>query len=401
MDLLLKQLREQAKKYEGLRIDSYIRQGSAREGLKVLNANEFDTMLEFHIEGLEGRIDHAPITNAAGKSIPGFCKLRIYGVSFERLEKICPRMFKEGVFVQHGDEVYLSSKVLHEKIFESMVDTARHVITTAMQDTSRFLRKASSFRLYRKMNPPAINVTIQLCYNDILKKEIDVDLVPAFQLRKDERTTYEGHQINCPIHAVCKWVGKVERDERLVWDVKTTGYEKHILDMARQSRRKLYIVTALRIVKTYFVKKLKHAKDHNITPPHIVTVLKSYHLKQIAFYLLYYLCHKYPSRPLPCAKTAFEYFLNLLLICLRSKSLPHFFYSGTNVGTMLPGFPQNYGFQLRYNMFQKINDESLARAAQSFIDEMMPELGVSFGVVDPHQAQVYDMFESLAVSHAM
>ncbi|XP_052230415.1 uncharacterized protein LOC127844338 isoform X3 [Dreissena polymorpha] len=50
---------------------------------------------------------------------------------------------------------------------------------------------------------------------------------------------------------------------------------------------------------------------------------------------------------------------------------------------------------------KKINDESLARAAQSFIDEMMPELGVSFGVVDPHQAQVYDMFESLAVSHAM
>ncbi|KAH3775159.1 uncharacterized protein LOC127844341 isoform X1 [Dreissena polymorpha] len=45
MDLLLKQLREQAKKYEGLRIDSYIRQGSAREGLKVLDANEFDTLL--------------------------------------------------------------------------------------------------------------------------------------------------------------------------------------------------------------------------------------------------------------------------------------------------------------------------------------------------------------------
>ncbi|KAH3773070.1 hypothetical protein DPMN_174421 [Dreissena polymorpha] len=87
MDLLLKQLREQANKYEGLRMDSYIRQESARESLKVLDANEFDTLLEFHIESHKGHIDHSAITNASGKTIPGFCNLRIYGLTMDKLEK--------------------------------------------------------------------------------------------------------------------------------------------------------------------------------------------------------------------------------------------------------------------------------------------------------------------------
>ncbi|WAQ98330.1 hypothetical protein MAR_022703 [Mya arenaria] len=48
MNLLLKELRCQAEHFEGLRIDSYVRQGSSREGLKVLKADEYDAMLEFN-----------------------------------------------------------------------------------------------------------------------------------------------------------------------------------------------------------------------------------------------------------------------------------------------------------------------------------------------------------------
>ncbi|KAH3773069.1 hypothetical protein DPMN_174420 [Dreissena polymorpha] len=73
-----------------------------------------------------------------------------------------------------------------------MVDTARHMITTTLLSDNGVLKKASSFQLCRKMNPPAINVTIELWYNDSIEKKIDVDLVPAFLLRYDEKT-YEGH----------------------------------------------------------------------------------------------------------------------------------------------------------------------------------------------------------------
>ena len=73
------------------------------------------------------------------------------------------------------------------------------------------------------------------------------------------------------------------------------------------------------------------------------------------------------------------------------------------MGTMLPGFPQNYGFQLRYNMFQKINDGSLEIALKSLIAEMIPDLGFVYGGTgcDPHREQVRAMFESLVVSHMM
>jgi hypothetical protein len=50
MELLLKELRVKASTdYEHLRIDSYIRQGSSRDGLKVIKPDEYDTVLEFHI----------------------------------------------------------------------------------------------------------------------------------------------------------------------------------------------------------------------------------------------------------------------------------------------------------------------------------------------------------------
>ena len=43
--------------------------------------------------------------------------------------------------------------------------------------------------------------------------------------------------------------------------------------------RNMYILTALRIVKTYFVRTKAIAKEADHAPPQIVTVLKSYHLK--------------------------------------------------------------------------------------------------------------------------
>lgn len=47
MELLQNELRVKAVNYEHLRIDSYIRQGSSRDGLKVVAPDEFDTHIEF------------------------------------------------------------------------------------------------------------------------------------------------------------------------------------------------------------------------------------------------------------------------------------------------------------------------------------------------------------------
>ncbi|XP_052230411.1 uncharacterized protein LOC127844338 isoform X1 [Dreissena polymorpha] len=399
MDLILKQLQELAGKYEGLCIKEYIRQGSAREGLKVINANEFDMLLEFHIEGLDDVIDYASITNSAGRSIPGSCNLKMNGVRFEKLQKMFPTLTREGVFVRYRNGLYLSSKILHERIFESMVDTAINQISLTMGKLSSFSRR---LQLKRKINPPSINVNIKVVCDGQPTKEIDVDLVPAYRLREDKTTRYEERFLNCPIHAVCKWVTQVESAERIVWDLKTLGYEKHILDVARENRRKLFILTALRIVKTYFVRRSKYAKISGVAPPQLVTVLKSYQLKQIAFYALYYLCHRFPDIPLKGATEALAYYLELLDITLVSKRLPHFFYGCSIVNKMLPGFPQNFGFQLRYNLFQTIDDESLSRARQSLCDDLIPDLGFKFGVVlNVSRSRVRDSFLSFVQSQTV
>ncbi|WAQ98318.1 hypothetical protein MAR_022691 [Mya arenaria] len=285
MELLIKELKSQANaNYEGLRIDSYVRQGSSREGLKVLKADEFDEMLEFHFDGLE----------------------KIQGVDMAYLRGRYPTLYAKSVFIESDGKFYLSSKYLHTKVFQSIVDTATININKAIDHHNRIESQMSKFGLRRLMNPPSVNVKINLkggvTYDEwggvktSEDKEIDLDLVPAFLLRRTN-----GALLQCPIHAICKWAEEDSFkalefvDQNLKWDVKSVGYERHILDVARTDKKMRIILTALRIVKTCFVKTKDDARDSGRSPHQIVTVLKSYYLKQAAFYLIMYLCHKYPQ----------------------------------------------------------------------------------------------------------
>ncbi|WAQ98331.1 hypothetical protein MAR_022704 [Mya arenaria] len=369
MELLLKELKSlTVKHYRGLRIDSYVRQGSSREGLKVLKADEFDAMLEFHFDGLESKIDETFLKNSDGYRIPGHCYLEINGVDLNDLRNEYQGLHAKSVFIESAGKLYLSSKNLHTKVFQSMVDKAiekinqqiyNHEITTG-QKCSFGLKNDRT--LTRKMNPPSINVTItfkrDLIYERVGRvradKELDLDFVPAFLLRRDKTTTYEGVLLNCPIHAICKWAEENSFkaldfvDQNLIWDVKSLGYERHILDVARRDKRKLYILTALRILKTYFVKTKEIARQSGGTPPQIVALLKSYHLKQLAFYLINFLCHKYPNFEVDGVQKALLYFFCIIRIALKEKHLPHLFFSENSViETMLPGYPRLPGPKLR------------------------------------------------------
>lgn len=398
MDLLLKELRAQATKYEGLRIDSYIRQGSSRDGLKVIAADEFDIILEFHIEGLEGKIHQRTIYKNGSRSVPGFCFMVVESISMEKLAVKFPQLYREGVFVLQNGIVHISSRCLYQKVFESMFDKACNKIVAEISSCTEF-GQTTNFSLKRKMNPPAINITILLDDDDHKKfmkagqpknlsnlvKEIDVDVVPGFLLRYDMETKYEGVALKCPIHAVCKWAEE-ERSRALdfvntclVWDVKTTGYEKHLLDVARRDRKKLYILTALRIVKTYFTRTKTIAKEAGHPPPQIVTVLKSYHLKQIAIYLLYYLCHVHPQYRLYGTHRATLYFIDMMTTALEAGHLPHFFYSNNKVQVMLPGYPSPTEEQLKYDLFRGISRAALDQAKQSHSNHLIPNLGFNFG----------------------
>ena len=390
MDMVLERLRSES--FEGIRIDSYIRQGSSREGLKVVEPDEFDAMLEFHIEGLEGKINQESILDQDNRHVSGFCFMKIDGVDMAYLRKRYPRLVERGLFVEQGGRILLSSKSLYERFFKSLVDKAT--------DTIRESNMYKNLVITRKDNPPAVNVQIRNNgFDPTLPSVIDIDFVPAFRLRVDETTTYEGTPLNCPIHAVCKWSPPESFkalefvDSEIVWNVKTTGYEIHILDVARNDTRKSIILTALRIVKTYFT-KTKHSSN---SPPPLVKIVKTYHLKQIAFYILYYLCHVHRNYELKGVERALLYFIDFLEVALETKRLPHFFFS-EKAAEMLPGYPAMPPRRLHYNQFRRIPNEALDQAKHSLMNHMVTDFGFGPGANDTQRDSVKQKFRSFATS---
>ncbi|XP_060579410.1 uncharacterized protein LOC132736317 [Ruditapes philippinarum] len=396
MELLLKELRVKASTdYEHLRIDSYIRQGSSRDGLKVIKPDEFDTVLEFHIEGLQLSEQHIYKNR---KYVPGFCYLKVDGSS-QYLQARFPKLWRERVFEEKDGTVYLSSRMIHQGVFESLIDKSCRVIEEKIQAMQR--SRNVNFHITRKMNPPAVNITIHLDddANDLfmrqgqikirtdIVREIDLDIVPAIRLRVDSDTKYNGRPVNAVIHAVCKWkeedaVKSLEfADQMLLWHINSAGYERYALDVARTTQKQKYILTALRILKTYFTKTLTIAKNENRPPPPIVTVLKSYYLKQIALYLILYTCHLYKDTRVDDVERALILFVDMLHTSLEKKHLPHFFYSNSQIGSMFNNYP-SYQDALRFDLYRKIPNESLNQAEVSYENHLLPDIGFVMAEAD-------------------
>jgi len=354
--------------------------------------NEFDAMLEFHIEGLEGKITEESILDQYNRHVSGFCFMNINGVDMADLSSQYPSLFQRGVFKEQDGRIRLSSRSLYENVFKSMVDKAT--------DKIRASKDYQTLVITRKDHPPAVNVQIRNNgFSPTLPSEINIDFVPAILLRVDKTSKYEGTRLNCPIHAVCKWSPPESSkalefvDSEIVWNVKTTGYEIHILDVARNDMRKSIIFTALRIVKTYFTK----TKKSSSSPPPLVNIVKSYHLKQIAFYILYYLCHVHRENDLRGVDTALMYFIDFLEVALDTKLLPHFFYS-EKAAEMLPGYPPLPSPRLHYNQFRRMSNESLEQAKQSLLNHMAKDLGFEFGgFPDYERSSIKKTFRKFAV----
>ncbi|KAL4239007.1 hypothetical protein ACF0H5_003711 [Mactra antiquata] len=386
LKLLLKEMRAKVVDVTHLKIDSYIRQGSARDGLKVIAPDEFDVAFEFHIEGLE--FEESSIL-VASRPIPGFCYIKVRNATAIELAQRYPELCRKEVFIEKNGSVFLSSKNLYTALFLSIIDKSCASIEEKIKKTA-----GVKFQLTRRTNPPALNITIHLDVdgNNFFMPQgrmrtpadgnstIDIDVIPAIRLRKDDQSFYQGSRTNALIHGIPKWKEEEARgvfevaDQDRVWLINSVAYERHIFDVARSSEKQRYILTALRIVKTYFNK----TKKKNPPPP-ITTILKSYHLKQIACYLIMYTCHIHPSIRIDSAHKAMPHFLKLLEVCLEKKRLPHFFYSNTKIGAMFNNYLTQGGRELRYDMFRKMPRDALQQAFLSYQNHLCPDLGIYWG----------------------
>ncbi|KAK3604411.1 hypothetical protein CHS0354_008737 [Potamilus streckersoni] len=359
LDMLLQEMRMQASQYEGLVFDGYRKQGSGRDGLKIRTPDEFDVLLEYHIEGLH--VEPVPID-----AFPGLGEMKILNTDYE-IERRFATWLRKNVIVRHQGSYYLRARILHQSVFESLLDKCREKIANKTKQNI-------SFQLTRRMNPPSVNLTIKNIQRDkgivgalwdwLLAEGnepdvIDIDVVPAMMVVKEKARGTSGF-IDCPRYAVVKWMEDTRalasrfEDPSMIWRICTSGYEKHYMDLARNDTGKRYIMTACRIIKT-FMSKEKDKRLPGQLPLPISTFLRSFYLKNIAFYCMLF------TKSVKGVRQALGYFLGFLKISLEEECLPEFFHGNSLLKNDFPSCAE--GDQA--NMFEHISRETLINARHS------------------------------------
>ncbi|KAK3604416.1 hypothetical protein CHS0354_008743 [Potamilus streckersoni] len=361
LELLMKEMRSQAKalRYEGIVFDGYRKQGSAREGLKIRTADEFDVLLEYHIEGLY--VEPVHIVDY-GIPRPGLGKIKILNTDYQ-IETQFTKWVRKDVIVKNQGSYFLNARILHQSVFESIMDRCREKITNTTKENI-------SFQLTRSMNPPSVNLTIKIIQrekgtlrafwdwlwtNQKPPHIIDIDVVPALIINM-EKAMCHWWFMTCPRYAVVKWMEESQpsasyfMDPSMTWRLCTSGYEKHYMDLARTDTVKRYIMTACRIIK------LLMCKEKEKQPPlPISTFLRSFYLKNIAFYCMLF------TKSVKGVYQALGYFLGFLKISLEEERLPQFFQGNYLLGHEFPACAE--GGQI--NLFQNISPDTLDNARRS------------------------------------
>ncbi|KAL3886741.1 hypothetical protein ACJMK2_026718 [Sinanodonta woodiana] len=345
LETLLQAMRPEAQEYEGL-------------------TNEFDVLLEYHIEGLS--IEAKPLIDF-GISYPGLGKMKIL-TARDQVNKHFKTWLAKGVIVMHNSSYYLNARILHQSVFESIIDKCRGKITNTVKQNL-------PFTLTRSMNPPSINIRIERQVMEIgrwrrfvhwvlrkanIPKVIDIDIVPAMIIGM-EKAKGPWKFMKCPSYAVVKWMDERQQAASIfdapamIWRFCTSGYEKHYMDLARKHKGKRYIMTACRIIKM-LINNEKEKRRSGYQPMPISLFLRSYYLKNIAFYCMLV------RESIESVHKALGYFLGFLKLSLEEENLPQFFTGNKNLKEEFPACAQ--GGQI--NLFKDVPQGTFIQVRSNF-----------------------------------
>lgn len=387
--------------YEGLVLDdSFIKFGSSRDGLKVVDALEFDCMMVFDIRGMQ----ITPITatkDNTGKRNPGFLKIRVEN-GYE-LKQRYSWLARREILIQENGYFYFHTRNLQEKVFKSLVDKARQNLNDQLDELS------SSFSIVRISKPPTLDIHISIdetedisnlrddlvrlqssrvfqahAYNEARQKvSLQIDLVPALLIRTDLVPNPDNRSMNmyCPVYAVMKWAHKgiyysAEGSTDQLWREDTSGLEKHVIDVAvqREEPSQRYLLTACRILKAYVANLPGHNQLH--------VVMASQYLKTLCLHSIVMLTVPGDQNCLSGVYDALGYLLYFLELCITNKNLPHFFYG--NPGLVLI-FPHAKYENEKTNLYQGISDETFRQANLYEVKENLRGLFEEFYNLDTNR----------------
>ncbi|KAK3604420.1 hypothetical protein CHS0354_008747 [Potamilus streckersoni] len=180
---------------------------------------KFDVLKEYRIEGLD--VVPVPIDDYG---IPrfGLGKMKILNTDCE-IETKFATWIRRKVIVRNQDSYFLDARILHQSVFESIIDKCREKIASKK-------RLKKSFQLNRSMNPPSVNLTIKIIQREkgalesfwgwLLRAEdgpdvINIDVVPAMMVLK-EKARGTSEFMECPRYAVFKWMEESQAQASLL-----------------------------------------------------------------------------------------------------------------------------------------------------------------------------------------
>ncbi|XP_071174620.1 uncharacterized protein [Mytilus edulis] len=421
LDGLKKYAREE---FKGLIIHGNVRQGSAREGLRVNDALEFDCLVKFEIEGMQ--VTECPVYDYSGEEIVELIKLRVENPEY--LLRNYPWLKRNEIFTKTGSyysSYFINTKNLQEKVFKSILDKTREQVYEQLPYGDRTV-----YTFRRSVNPPTFPIRISLdreisyasnLYSNVTLEglnesfqanyghlpTLDIDFVPSLVLRTDyvpnpftvNRVTYANSEMTCTVYGVMKWAHRLDESERTVdheylWRESTCGYEKHIIDVGRRNPSQRYLMTACRIVKSYVAWMKSNRRNTN----QLHRVAVSYYLKNVCFHCIALLTVPSKTKSLSGVKEALGYFLQFLELCIENRNLPHFFYGNPWVHEMFLNCTFGCN-KSKKNLYSRLSMDTFLQAESAFRN-MLQDLKGMYKKFDTLDSDCVGPFkELLGLSH--
>ena len=344
----------------------YVRQASARQGLKIHSPDEFDIIVPIRIKGID--FEQSKVRNGDGNVVAGYHKQRVIN---RNVSSTHPRLTHSGVFQRQDGNLYLNAKHFHEKVWTGAVDKALDCVKKGMPDCE----------IVRRVHPPTVNVQVtSLSTGNVT----NFDIVPGVLLSTENiqipsKITGKGvWNVQLPIYAVPKQANKNspsfrEADRPLPFRMDTSSHERCMADLCRGMKERQYIMTANRILKAG-IEDLK--KQNNP----LAKAINSYHLKTIAYRVVY----DQTMRGTPCKLTGVKDALGAQITelrnCLEKRFLRDFFLGNKALEEIFPGSMLNR-YHRQHNLFWKTHPQLLLNALRHGFAQLLDFLGGLFTCV--------------------
>lgn len=369
LDYMTRKIREGSISHPEIDFESYIRQGSSNEGLKVSSCNEFDVVIPFQFPGIKVKVQ----TAGQFYEIPtGYAEIEFVEIPSDLNKEFSKLIENKKGKKQRQKQLLLSTKRLHDTKFKSIFDKVLNKIKNEIEVKENG-GKSVTYSIKRKSNAPSI--TLDITITESIKsttatRRLSIDFIPGYR--------YNDGKSSRPRLLVPKWIPesknvKLKREFEntdTIWKISFYNYETMFLEQSRGKQDGDFLITAFRILKG-----LKLADKERKRSSQFSSVMSTYYIKNILLYGLLFSQQTESKDQISSVTEALGCLIGMLNIAIHKRNLPKFFignpYISELINEELPFTPGGS----RMNIFMELSETALE---QSKIDlgEALQHFGI-------------------------